>query len=279
MKLQQIIENAILAEAKKHAKRHQEYHNYLDTLHKRKQRRFLPVPAKQVIVPPHWQEDDKFNPYYVIKHSSQIARSITRKIQDGTYKPNPPFEQKISKKGGGERTVCVYQIPDAAISNYLYKQLLAKNKHRFSSFSYAYRDDRNVHFAIQDIVVDLKNYPRIFISEFDFSDFFGSISHQFLFQQFQENGFFITNEEQKIIKGFLEIQDVGVPQGTSISLFLANLTCWKMDRVLEQNGLKFARYADDTIVWSNDYSKIVKSFEIINEFSKTAGVGKNVSLS
>ncbi|WP_412543482.1 hypothetical protein [Pseudomonas aeruginosa] len=51
--------------------------------------------------------------------------------------------------------------------------------------------------------------------------------------------------------------------------------CWKIDKTLEKSGLKFARYADDTVIWSPDYAAICKSFTIINDFSKEAGVPIN----
>ena len=150
--------------------------------------------------------------------------------------------------------------------------MLAKNRHRFSSFSYAYRNDRNVHFAIQDIAVDISQEARTFIAEFDFSDFFGSIQHDYLYSQLHENGFLVSDEEEAVIRAFLASRVKGIPQGTSISLFLANLVCWKIDKALEKAGLKFARYADDTVIWSPDYAAICKSFTIINDFSREAGV-------
>jgi len=36
----------------------------------------------------------------------------------------------------------------------------------------------------------------------------------------------------------------GIPQGTSISLFLANVAPWDLDRSLERLGVSFVRYAD-----------------------------------
>lgn len=104
------------------------------------------------------------------------------------------------------RTVIIYQIADAVVSKIFYKHLLAKNKHRFSSFAYAYRNDRNVHFAIQDVSIDLHRNDRSFVAEFDFSDFFGNISHQYLFKQFESNGFNISQEEEFIIKAFLDLE-------------------------------------------------------------------------
>jgi len=119
----------------------------------------------------------------------------------------------------------------------------------------------------------------MFIAEFDFSDFFGSINHEYLFNQFNANGFFISSEEEKVIRAFLSSRERGIPQGTSISLFLANLVCWKLDKSFEKFGLKFARYADDTVVWSPDYAAICKSFTIIDAFSREAGVSINAKKS
>lgn len=92
----------------------------------------------------------------------------------------------MDKGDGGKRGVSIFQSPDAVISKLFFNRLLAKNKHRFSSFSYAYRNDRNVHFAIQDIAIDLAQNERTFLAEFDFSDFFGSISHDYLYEQFDK---------------------------------------------------------------------------------------------
>ncbi len=276
MDLEQRISIAIKEEAEKLIQRYHEYHNTVHAEFIRNNKRLgSSTPNKKINKPDYWSLDKKFNPFYVRRKHRSIAKSITRKIESRTYIPNSPYIKSVPKSDGGNRKVTIYQIPDAAISKLFFNRLLSKNKHRFSSFSYAYRNDRNVHFAIQDIAVDLKNNERTFIAEFDFSDFFGSISHDFLFEQFTKNGFYISPEEQFVIKSFLNDRDVGIPQGTSISLFLANLTCWSFDQKLEKEGVKFSRYADDTIAWSPEYAKICNAFIHINDFSKEAGIKIN----
>lgn len=277
--MRKLLEKKIKEESKKLTLRHHAYHNNLEIEYQRNKKRFSDPPPKEIKIPPYWSEDKKFNPFYVHKHSRQIAFAIYKKIKNGVYAPNSPYIMEVPKGDGKTRNITVYQIPDAAVSALYYEQLLSKNKHRFSSFSYAYRNDRNVHFAIQDIAVDLSQHARTFIAEFDFSDFFGSISHKYLFEQFDKNGFFISDEERKIIQSFLPTDGVGIPQGSSISLFLANLVCWELDKKFEKNALQFARYADDTVIWSQEYDKICKAFEIINEFSENAGVKINVGKS
>jgi len=275
MSIEDQLRDKITQECEKLISRHHAYHNHLHAEWKRTNSRITGGPPKIIKTPAYWKIDLKFNPFYVRSKAAAIAKSIARKIAAKTYAPNDPYRKSIPKANGTFRNLTIYQIPDAAVSKYFYSRLLAKNKHRFSSFSYAYRNDRNVHFAIQDITVDLSLDARAFIAEFDFSDFFGSISHEYLYAQLHSNGFLVSDEDELIIRAFLSKLDRGIPQGTSISLFLANLVCWKLDKSLEKNGLKFARYADDTVVWSPEYAAICKAFTLIENFSREAGVSIN----
>lgn len=278
--LEDRIKSAILDEAKKLIDRYQAYHNVLHLEHSRKSQRMTGIGPKIIRTPEEWSIHRLYNPFYVRKNAGAVAKSIARKIENGNYVPHQPYQKPVPKKGGGNRIVSIYQIPDAAISTFYYKHLLDKNIHRFSSFAYAYRSDRNVHFAIQDIAIDLSNSMRTYIAEFDFSNFFGSINHDYLRRQLVKNGYLISREDLKIINAFLDAHGSrGIPQGTSISLFLANLVCWELDKCIEGCGVKFARYADDTIIWTSDYSKICNAFSCIDEFSKKTGVEINTKKS
>ena len=251
------------------------YHNFLHLSVMRKNKNYIIPRTKEIRVPIEWTIDKKYNPFYVSKRRVQIAKSVSKKILNGTYTPNPPYEKEIPKPNGGFRKISIYQIQDSAVSDRFYHNLLSKNKHRFSSLTYAYRNDRNIHYAIQDIANELKQVPRIFVAEFDFTDFFGSIQHDYLFKQFEVNAFLLSDRDMQIIRSFLADRARGIPLGTSISLFLANVVCWRLDRMLEDEGVRFARYADDTIIWAKDYSKISRAFEIINNFSQEAGIDIN----
>lgn len=198
MRFEAYLSQVIAEEAEKLIQRYHAYHNWLHVEHVRHSKRIQDPPRKTVRQPDYWAVDRKYNPFYVRSKSTSIARSIARKLADQTYVPNEPYIKRIPKVSGGERQVAVYQIPDAAVSKIFYQRLLAKNKHRFSAFSYAYRNDRNVHYAIQDIWLDLSRNARMFVAEFDFSDFFGSVSHEYLQAQFDANGFFISDEERLV---------------------------------------------------------------------------------
>lgn len=250
------------------------YHNYVNSLHIRDKKFCGKTTSKVIKRPTYWEIDKRLNPYHIRKNFDAVVHSLSNKIRTKTYAPNAPHMYKV-RKGEKERSTAIFQIPDEAISKYLYTRLLQKNKHRFSSLSYAYRNDRNVHFAIQDIAYELKNMQRVFVAEFDFKDFFGTINHEYLLSILSDGYFNITEEELMLIKVFLPEGGKGIYLGTSISLFLANAVCQSLDRNLENIGLRFARYADDTVIWSDNYGKICQSFVAISAFSKLSGVKIN----
>jgi hypothetical protein len=67
-----------------------------------------------------------------------------------------------------------------------------------------------------------------------------------------------------------------VPQGTSVSLFLANVAAWPLDRALERLGVGFARYADDTLIWSPDYARLCEAVDAVNETADSIGAELNL---
>lgn len=280
MGLESILVREISKECDKLIKRYHNYHNHMHLEYLRDSKRLNKVKDKYLKEPDYWTTNKGCNPFYVKKNINVIAHSIAKKITERKYQPLSPSTFEILKENGSLRPIVVYPIADNVVSKLFYKRLLKKNKHRFSSYAYAYRNDRNVHFAIEDISIDLSKSSRSFVAEFDFSDFFGNISHDYLRKQFDLNGFKISDEERYIIDVFLSNQgSKGIPQGTSISLFLANLACWELDHKLEKEGLNFARYADDTLIWSTNYQKICNSFNMINEFSQAAGIPINTGKS
>jgi hypothetical protein len=63
--------------------------------------------------------------------------------------------------------------------------------------------------------------------------------------------------------------------GTSISLFLANVAAWELDRGLEDEGVGFVRYADDTLLWSKDYARLCSAVEILHDHAEMIGAAVN----
>ena len=116
----------------------------------------------------------------------------------------------------------------------------------------------------------IQGQSRLFVLEYDFSKYFDSIRHEYL-ESTLTDYFEVSDREISLIKKILnnsrarsvkdyqnskfETPALGIPQGSSVSLFLANVACYELDREIEQVGVVFARYADDTLIITDSYEK------------------------
>jgi len=200
----------------------------------------------------------------------------------------------VPKAGEDARAVSIFQVADAALSRLVFLDLIAKNQSKFSAYAFAYRGDITIHDAVQHIALDVGQKFRLFIAEYDFKRYFDSISHDHLNQIMEDQRFLFTERERFVVGQFLksssldmdvyeesggQVRTKGIPQGTSISLFLANASAWPLDRGLERIGVGFARYADDTLIWSNDYSRVNQSVDYLHDMGRAMGVDINLKKS
>jgi RNA-directed DNA polymerase len=278
------LDQAVSDAATRQIREHEGYvRAVLDENARRQRRSKKTTPLLEVRRPERWQSSPAFNPYLVRARSSAIAHSIGIKLKSGTYTPLPPERFFIPKLSGGDREISTFAIADEVISKRLYKSLMRKNASRLSSHAFAYRKDRTPHDALNYVYSGLKKHQRIFVAEYDFSSFFDNISHEYLHETMAELNIISSPLEKRLVEAFLATSDFearmgeasgaprGLRQGTSISLFLANIAATPMDQALERLGVDFARYADDTLIWSESYDQICKASDLLHEAAKSIG--------
>lgn len=286
-----ITEELLYNECRKLIQKHERYARELRKEDVRRKRRVTSPNEGQILRPSYWDVSKGFDPYYVRSNASAIVYAVNRALSARDYTPRSPIAHKVPKNSGGTRTVSIFQIADSVVSREVFKSLSAKNRALMSARSYAYRDDLSTHDAIQYVSSEFRTEERLFIAEYDFSSYFDSISHQHLWSVLDGHDFLMTGPERRVIQAFLgtvleEEQSygidpkskrdaVGIPQGTSLSLFLANVAAWRMDRSLEKIGIGFVRYADDTLIWSRDYSQINEAVNILKRQSASIGASLN----
>jgi hypothetical protein len=291
LRMPSTIETAILAEASKLIRRHENYMtNLAADLRRKSTRSGLPY-SKVIKTPDHWSVARGFDPYYVKKHAAAIALSMKKKLASREYAPLPAFQYAVPKPDGSLRMVSLFTVADSALSRLTFDRLMEKNARHFSASAYAYRGDLSIHDAILHIGSDLRQRNRLYLAEFDFAKFFDSISHAHILNMLADRRFFVTAREKFIIERFLaapvyggfeyigphqiSAREAGIPQGTSLSLFLANLAAYPLDRRLEKLGVGFARYADDTLIWSESYAEIGRAANALEEAAAEMGVALN----
>jgi retron-type reverse transcriptase len=168
------------------------------------------------------------------------------------------------------------------VAKLVYRSIVKRNLRAFSPDSYAYLPDRDIFDAIQALG-DTNPHEKTFAIQVDFKKFFDNIPHEFLDNLIGANSenrspLRITSTERRIIKAFMshesektivkkasgatqkikEKRSVGTPQGSSVSLILANLALHDLDKSLQLKSGKFVRYADDVVALTNNYEQALQ---------------------
>jgi RNA-directed DNA polymerase len=290
------LEEAILERSTKLVAQHEAYAKEVADENVRRRRRSTGSPDERVVRRPElWDINPGLNPYLVRARAGRIAHAITAKLRAGTYEPDRPAGFRVPKPGGDDRLVSMFSIADEVISNRLFVSLRRKNVSRLSARAYGYRSDLTPHDAIAYMRSEFAREHRLFIAEYDFSKYFDRIRRDHIWRAFEQLEIMATPIERHLVKQFLLTaapyetaeqrlipvppREVGIPQGTSISLFLANLAAADLDRSLERIGVGFARYADDTVIWSPNYDKVTQAVEALHTASDQIGPEINVAKS
>lgn len=163
-----------------------------------------------------------------------------------------------------------FAIPDAALANVILWRARERNIKRLSPFSYAYHPDRDVF----DAILALKGFmtdQRLFAVQIDFQKYFDTIPTRYMSRLVDDRELVaVTPHERYVLKEFMRHQfasipdyqtgklsrrHIGTPQGSSVSLLLANLANHELDRALERRSGRFVRYADDVVALCSSYAE------------------------
>lgn len=293
----QALEEEIVGVCEDKIRRHRRRQRALtDYLERRAMRSSAIYPPSSRSRPEMWRTNRNLDPYDVIKRSASLSHGIRRSIRADQYVVNQPSEILIPKSDGTNRTVQSFEIPDEAVSRLLFKSLTQKNRALFGAHAYAYRDSVGVYDALRYISSEWSGRHRLYVGSFDLKKYFESIDHSYLFHEIESLWIHATKREVDLCRKFVEAARLsdrsnpspkstsitansGIPQGTTVSLFLANLAMLQLDRNLERAGVQFARYADDLVFWSDDYKIASRGVELLYQWSRKSGVAINTEKS
>ena len=220
-----------------------------------------------------------------------ISKTIWHKILEGDYKPQPALNFFKDKGDGSKRSLMAFTIPDTALANVLMRRLRERNIKRFSPHSFAYHPEKNIFDAILDLRSFILETDKIYSVQIDFKKYFDSIPSTYLRKLLDNPEIFsLTPVEKKVLREFLfhdfaqrseyqarEFQSRrrGTPQGSSISLILANLANHSLDTALEKLPGKFVRFADDVTALCESYEDAVKIEQCFFDHCRRTGIEMN----
>jgi group II intron reverse transcriptase/maturase len=197
---------------------------------------------------------------YLIKHYRELCESI----RGGWYKPQPVKRVEIPKPDGGIRHLGVPTVIDRMVQQAMVQVLQPVFEQTFSESSFGFRPKRNAHQAIERA----RHYYEegyTHVVDIDLEKYFDTVNHDLLIKMVRET---IQDESvialiRKFLKsgtmidGLVSQNEQGTPQGGNLSPLLSNIYLTKFDRMLEERGHKFVRYADDC----NIYVKSLRAAE------------------
>ena len=189
---------------------------------------------------------------YLIKNYRELCESI----RGGWYKPKPVKCVEIPKPDGGKRQLGIPTVIDRMVQQAMVQILQPIFEQTFSDSNYGFRPKRNAHQAIQRA----KQYYEegyTFVVDLDLEKYFDTVNHDLLIKMVRET---IKDEAvitliRKFLKsgtmkdGLISQREQGTPQGGNLSPLLSNIYLTKFDRMLEERGHKFVRYADDCNIY------------------------------
>ncbi|KCZ83527.1 RNA-directed DNA polymerase [Hyphomonas adhaerens MHS-3] len=291
------MQNAIKVEIKRLAKRAFEKEANAAELEKHYQAQFAKRtglaagPSSRQTSPPFSRH---FDPKYCARHANFLAKTIWHKVLTKAYEPAPAICYAIPKPDGSHREVMAFSIPDAALANIVLRRSRDRNIKRLSPASYAYHPDKNVFDAILALR-EFDDRGKLFAVQIDFEKYFDNIPSRYLKRKLEDSGqISLTPHEKHIFDRFMHHQYAyyqdyasgsfkhrhkGTPQGSSVSLLLANLANHDLDVDLTAAAGRFVRFADDVVALSSDYAQAQLIEKCFLDHCRVSGLKVNATKS
>jgi|GEM_PF-1127023 len=180
---------------------------------------------------------------------------LRAEVLSGAYRPKAARAVKVPKAGGGYRVLAIGCVRDRVLQHALAATLAARLDSALHDSAYAYRTGRSPKMAVEVVQARL-SAGLSWVFRGDIEEFFDRIPPPLLLARLEE-----ATEDEAVVQlvdrllaaGVLAGRaiadpELGTPQGSPLSPFLANLYLVPFDQAVEASGLAMVRYGDDICI-------------------------------
>jgi RNA-directed DNA polymerase len=180
---------------------------------------------------------------------------LEQALKQGSYRPEAVKRVEIPKGAGQTRPLGIPAVKDRIVQTALKLVIEPIFERDFHDGSYGFRPGRSCHDALRE-VDRLIREGYTHVVDADLKGYFDSIPHARLLARVGERisdgrilDLLQAYLSQDIVQGLERwVPTGGTPQGAVISPLLANLYLHPLDGLMQDQGYRMVRYADDFVV-------------------------------
>lgn len=209
----------------------------------------------------------------LLPHLKLNREAIVQSVSNGCYLPQAILGVAIPKSNGKTRLLGIPTVTDRLLQQAVHQVIMPLFEVGFKPFSYGFRPYRNAQQAVQK-AQEYINEGYQHIVDIDLKNFFDEVDHCMLLNLLYKKVKCTKTlrlirkwlRAPILINGKLTKRRKGVPQGSPLSPLLSNILLHELDKELEQQGLRYVRYADDFSIYTKTSSTARKAGNSIFKF-------------
>jgi RNA-directed DNA polymerase len=211
--------------------------------------------------------------------ADRYLSELHENLKSGSYRPSPVKRVNIPKGGGQIRPLGIPTVKDRIVQTALKMTIEPIFEAQFRPGSYGFRPGRSCKDALREVDRLLKE-GFTHVVDADLKSYFDTIPHDRLMGRVSET--ISDGRVLALIDGFLKqeimsdmacwLPSTGTPQGAVLSPLLANIYLHPLDLLMEQNGCRMVRYADDFVILCRTAAEATDVLRDVNAWTTANGL-------